>query len=127
VPTAVTRLAGLRTGGRTPLAAGLLLARRVLAAERLRDPRRRPLLVLMTDGRATVAARPDGNPVADALRAAELLAADGVATVVVDCESGPVRLGLAGHLGTAAGAALVSVEELSADRVAGVVRAARAA
>ena len=127
VPAAVALLAGLRTGGRTPLADGLLLARRVLAAERVRDPRRRPLLVLMTDGRATVAARPDGNPVQDALRAAGLLATDGVATVVVDCESGPIRLGLAGQLGVAAGAALVTVEELSADRVAGVVRAARAA
>jgi magnesium chelatase subunit D len=127
VPTAVARLGRLRTGGRTPLAEGLLRARRVLAAERLRDPRRRPLLVLLTDGRATVAVRRGGEPVRDAQRAAELLAADGVASVVVDCEAGPVRLGLAGRLAAAAGGALVTVDELSADRVAGVVRAARAA
>jgi len=127
VPAAVTRLNRLRTGGRTPLAHGLLRARRVLAAERLRDPKRRPLLVVLTDGRATVAARPGGEPVGDALRAAALLAGDGVAIVVVDCESGPVRLGLAGRLAVAAGAALVTVGELSAERVTGVVRAARAA
>jgi magnesium chelatase subunit D len=127
VPAAQARLAALRTGGRTPLADGLLRARRLLAAERLRDPRRRALLVVLTDGRATVAARPGGDPVRDACRAAALLAADGVATVVVDCEAGPVRLGLAGRVAAAAGAPLVALADLSADRVAGVVRAVRAA
>jgi magnesium chelatase subunit D len=127
VPAAQARLAALRTGGRTPLADGLLRARRLLHTERLRDPRRRPLLVVLTDGRATVAARPGGDPVRDACRAAALLAADGIATVVVDCEAGPVRLGLAARVAAAAGAPLVALAELSADRVAGVVRAARAA
>ncbi|MFC5236272.1 putative cobaltochelatase [Pseudonocardia zijingensis] len=127
VPTAQTRLAQLRTGGRTPLAEGLLRARAVLRVERLRDPRRRALLVLLTDGRATVAARPGGDPVADACGAAGLLAADGVATIVVDCESGPVRLGLATRVAAAAQGPVLGLAELSADQVAGVVRAARAA
>ncbi|MBP2369388.1 VWA domain-containing protein [Pseudonocardia parietis] len=127
VPAAQQRLAKLRTGGRTPLAEGLLKARAVLAAERRRDPRRRPLLVLLTDGRATVAARAGGDPVADARRAAGLLAADGVHTVVVDCESGHVRLGLAAPLAAAGGGDLVTLDELTADSVGGVVRSARAA
>jgi magnesium chelatase subunit D len=38
-----------------------------------------------------------------------------------------VRLGLAGPLAAAAGGAVVALAELSAERVAGVVRAARAA
>jgi magnesium chelatase subunit D len=113
VPTAQTRMAAMRTGGRTPLADGLLLARRTLAAERVRDPRRRPLVVLLTDGRATVPTRPGGDPVADACRAAGLLAADGVHAVVVDCESGFVRLGLAGRVAAAAGAPVVTVDELT--------------
>ena len=41
VEAAARRLTSLPTGGRTPLAAGLAQAARVLAAERLRDPRRR--------------------------------------------------------------------------------------
>ena len=127
VPAAQTRLTALRTGGRTPLAGGLLRSREVLRVERLRDPHRRALLVLLTDGRATVAARAGGDPVHDACRAAALLAGDGVATVVVDCESGPVRLGLAARVALAAAGALVSLTDLSADRVAGVVQAARAA
>ncbi|MEU4803412.1 putative cobaltochelatase [Actinosynnema sp. NPDC023587] len=126
VDAAAARLRQLRTGGRTPLADGLLRARRVLASERVRDPRRRPLLVLLTDGRAT-ASGAGGDPMRDALRAAGLLAADEVAAVVVDCESGHVRLGLAGRVAEALEAVCLRLEELSADQVAGVVRAARAA
>ncbi|MGH3721121.1 MAG: magnesium chelatase subunit D family protein [Pseudonocardiaceae bacterium] len=119
VDAAAARLRALRTGGRTPLAAGLLRSARVLAAERLRDPTRRALLVVLTDGRAT-----HGGMDA-ALAAAGLLRRDGVATIVVDCESGPVRLGLSDRLALAMGGACVRLEELSADAVAGVVRAAR--
>ncbi|MQA14666.1 MAG: VWA domain-containing protein [Pseudonocardiaceae bacterium] len=121
VDAAAARLRGLHTGGRTPLAEGLLRSARVLAAERLRDSSRRALLVLLTDGRATC------GGFDAALAAAGSLRRDRVATVVVDCESGPVRLGLAGRLATAADAACVRLEELSAAAVAGVVRAARAA
>jgi magnesium chelatase subunit D len=123
VEAAVTRLRRLGTGGRTPLADGLLRARRTLTVERLRDPRRRPLLVVVTDGRATVSIAAD--PVADALRAAGLLAADGVASVVVDCERGPVTLGLPARLADALGGACVRLDELSADQMTGVVHAAR--
>jgi magnesium chelatase subunit D len=123
VEAAVARLRHLGTGGRTPLADGLLRARRTLTIERLRDPRRRALLVLVTDGRATVAVSKD--PVDDALRAARLLAADGVASVVVDCESGPVRLGLPARIADALAGACVRLDELSAERVTGVVHAVR--
>jgi magnesium chelatase subunit D len=50
-----------------------------------------------------------------------------VATVVVDCENGPVRLGLSARLAVVLEAACLRLEELSADQVAGVVRAVRAA
>jgi len=121
VDAAAVRLRSLRTGGRTPLADGLLCCARVLGAERLRDPARRPLLLVLTDGRAT-----HGGFDA-ALAAAGLLRRDRVPSVVVDCESGPVRLGLSGRLAVALDGACVRLEELSADAVAGVVRATRAA
>ncbi|WP_026426093.1 putative cobaltochelatase [Actinokineospora inagensis] len=131
VETAVARLRDLRTGGRTPLADGLLRAHKALAVERMRDPRRRALLVLVTDGRATVAVnrggRTSGDAVGDAVRAASVIAAAGVASVVVDCESGPVRLGLVDRITAALGGTGLRLDELSADAVAGVVRAARAA
>ncbi|UZJ25751.1 magnesium chelatase subunit D family protein [Rhodococcus antarcticus] len=122
VDTAATRLRRMTTGGRTPLAAGLLEARRVLASEAVRDPQRRPLLVVLTDGRATGGT----DPVPRAQAAAGLLRARGTAAVVIDCESGVVRLGLAAELATSLGAACVRLDELSAEQVGGVVRAAAA-
>src|SRR5690348_5054061 len=111
VEAAARRLASLATGGRTPLAAGLARAARVLAAERLRDPRRRALLVVVTDGRAT-----SGSD-ADLARAAALLTGPGLAgtaSVVVDCEASVLRLGLAERLAVQLGATLLGMDELEA-------------
>ncbi|MFB6782037.1 putative cobaltochelatase [Streptomyces sp. NPDC056352] len=118
VDAAAARLETLPTGGRTPLAAGLLKAHDVLRVERLRDPSRRPLLVVVTDGRATGGP----EPVALAARAARLHEAEGTASVVVDCESGVVRLGLAGSLARDLGGTAVTLDELRADSIAGLVR-----
>ncbi|MFJ6661496.1 putative cobaltochelatase [Streptomyces sp. NPDC091377] len=118
VDAAAARLESLPTGGRTPLAAGLLRAHEVLRVERLRDPARRALVVVVTDGRATGGP----EPVALAGRAARLFAADGVASVVVDCESGPVRLGLAGRLAGELGGTAVTLDGLRADSIAGLVK-----
>ncbi|MDT0397768.1 MULTISPECIES: putative cobaltochelatase [Streptomyces] len=118
VDAAAARLESLPTGGRTPLAAGLLKAHDVLRVERLRDPARRALVVVVTDGRATGGT----EPVALASRAARLFAAEGVASVVVDCESGPVRLGLAGRLAGELGGSAVTLDELRADSIAGLVK-----
>ncbi|MFC9549337.1 VWA domain-containing protein [Rhodococcus sp. NPDC056960] len=120
VDIAVRRLRGMKTGGKSPLAEGFLRAREVVLRERLRDPQRRALVVALTDGRAT------GGK--DALHrakvAAGLLADSSVASVVVDCETGMVRLGLAAELSRQLRGGYVRLGELSAQQVAGVVRAA---
>ena len=103
---AAARRETMPAGGRTPLAAGLAEAHATLRRERLRDPLRRPLLVLVTDGRHTAGGEPSA--------AAASLRSDGIASVVVDCESGPVRLGLAAGLAQALGAEYLSLGGLSA-------------
>jgi magnesium chelatase subunit D len=110
VDIAATRLEALPAGGRTPLAEGLLEAARVLRVERVRDPRRRPLLVVVTDGRATCG--PDA--VARARTAAAHLAETGVTSLVVDSETGSFRLGLARDLAGVLRAEHVPVDEVSA-------------
>ncbi|GAA1020472.1 magnesium chelatase [Acrocarpospora pleiomorpha] len=117
VEAGAARMRDLRTGGRTPLAAGLLKAADVLRVERLRDPARRPLLVIVTDGRATFGPNPR--------QAATLLTQ--VTTVVVDCESGPIRLGLATDLAARIGALPVRLDALAEGGLAQVVRATRLA
>ncbi|MEU1895933.1 putative cobaltochelatase [Streptomyces pristinaespiralis] len=123
VDAAAARLESLPTGGRTPLAQGLLKAQDVLRVERLRDPSRRPLMVVVTDGRATAAGSKDAFPTA--LRAARLHAAEGTAAVVVDCEAGPVRLGLAGTLARELGGSAVTLDELRAESITGLVKDVR--
>jgi magnesium chelatase subunit D len=114
VEAAARRLTIMPTGGRTPLTAGLLRSHEVLRVERLRDPKRRPLLVVVTDGRHTAGDDPS--------RAASLLAAQGIAGVVVDCESGPVRLGLATVLSESLRAHCLQLGELAAGTLADTVR-----
>ncbi|WP_231493902.1 VWA domain-containing protein [Nocardiopsis sp. CNT312] len=118
VDIAAARLDGLPAGGRTPIAEGLLEAARVLRRERLRDPRLRPLLVVVTDGRATGGKGAVGR----ALRAADHVAGLGVTTVVVDGESGPLRLGLAARLAAHLGADHMPVRDVSATALGGAVR-----
>ncbi len=120
VDIAVRRLQSMRTGGKSPLAEGFLRARDVVLRERLRDPQRRALVVTLTDGRAT-----GGKDALHRARvAAHLLADASVASIVVDCETGLVRLGLAAELARELRGGYVRLAELSAQQVAGVVRAA---
>ncbi|MFG1874975.1 magnesium chelatase subunit D family protein [Sphaerisporangium sp. NPDC049003] len=114
VEAGAARLRALPTGGRTPLAQGLRRAAEVVRVERLRDPSRRPLLVVVTDGHAT------SGTDADVLRAAALLR--DVAAVVVDCENGPVRLGLAVRLAARLGGEAVRLDRLAAGGLRDLVR-----
>jgi magnesium chelatase subunit D len=117
-PTTSAHIAGRRlsrfdTGGKTPLAEGLLAARALVVREKVRDRARRPLVVVLTDGRAN--SGPD--PLGRSRSASGLLVAEGVAAVVVDCETSYVRLGLAQQLATQLAAPTVRLEQLRADYV----------
>ncbi|MBA2535347.1 MAG: magnesium chelatase subunit D family protein [Rubrobacter sp.] len=119
VELAASRLQDLPTGGRTPLAAGIEKAAEVLKRESLRDRERRPLLILLTDGRATVGSDP--KAVAAHLRSL------GAASFVIDTEEGYVRLGMAGELAGAMGARCLRLEELRADTLVDLIERRRVA
>jgi magnesium chelatase subunit D len=119
VELAASRLQDLPTGGRTPLAAGIEKAAEVLKRENLRDRERRPLLVLLTDGRPTAGSDP--------MVAAARLRSLGPATFVVDTEEGYVRLGMAGELAGAMGARCLRLEQLRADSLVDLVERRRVA
>ena len=106
VERAAAALTELPTGGRTPLAQGLAATERVIRNEARRDPTRRSLALIVTDGRTT-----DHAQVA---HAAAQLARTAHGVVVFDGEQGPVRLNLAAALAEAAGARLLPLEALAA-------------
>jgi magnesium chelatase subunit D len=120
VDIAARRLADLPAGGRTPLAEGLTKAAEVVRRERLRDPSRRPLLVIVTDGRAT--AGPDA--IGRSRRVAAYLANEGIGCVVVDCESGRMRMGLAATLAQYLNAVHVPLGHVNAQALTDIVRSA---
>jgi magnesium chelatase subunit D len=93
---AAEALRALPTGGRTPIAAGLELAERLIRREAGREAGRRAIAVVLTDGR--VADRERAIP-----RAAARLGRAAAVVHVIDTEDGPVRLGLAADIATAAG------------------------
>lgn len=112
------RLARFDTGGKTPLAQGLLAARDMVVRERARDRARRSLVVVLTDGRATGGPAPLDR----ARHAAGLLVAEGAAAVVVDCETSYIRLELAQELARQLGAPAVRLDELRADNLTALVK-----
>jgi magnesium chelatase subunit D len=120
VDIAARRLAELPAGGRTPLAEGLLTAAEVLRVEAVRDPRRRPLLIVITDGRATHGT----DAVARSRQAAQWIAEHRTTAVVVDCEQGPMRMGLAGALAHAMQATHLPIADVSATALTSVASAA---
>jgi magnesium chelatase subunit D len=96
---AAAALAGLPTGGRTPLVEGLRAATAMVARERIREPALRALVLVLTDGRLT-------DPPEAVLRAAGILGRAADAVSVIDTEDGPVRVGLAPQIAAAAGGEL---------------------
>ena len=121
VEVARARLTDLRTGGRTPLAAGLDRALQVAATAT--PGGHRPLLVLVSDGRATAAA-PGHDPLEAALAAAGAVRRQGVPAVVIDAETGDIRLGLAARVADAMGAQLLALPDLTATTLTDAIRRA---
>ena len=125
IEVARARLVELPTGGRTPLAAGIRQALALADAARSR-PTHRPVIVLVSDGRAT-AAPPGTDPWSAAVAAAHAVGERRVPAVVVDVEDArdaarPVRLGLAAELARAMGARHVRLADLTAETLGGAVR-----
>lgn len=137
VERASRELDALPTGGRTPLASGLREARRIIDHALRRNPDTRPVLFVISDGRANVALSPPpdtpthANPtpgaasngaMAEALCEARCIGRDTrIHSLVVDVERGLLRFGLARQLAEAMGARHVPVQEVRAATLVGMV------
>ena len=109
------------TGGKTPLARGLLTGYEMLERARRQDPEVLPLLVLLTDGQANVSM---GNvpPQLEAYKIAEFIAMCDIRAIVIDTEHPNFERGLARKLADYLKGQYFRLEELSEGGLAQTVR-----
>ena len=120
------RMKEMPTGGRTPLAHGLELARRVIIRERSRDTEIRPIVILLTDGVGNVGLNAGSDPMDDAHRAARQLALDRIPALVVDADRRRARVSPLPDLAKAMAATHVQLEAIAAGQLTNLIRLASA-
>jgi magnesium chelatase subunit D len=124
VELAARLLRDLPVGGRTPLSAGLVKAYEVVRTVLLKDPTARPIVVIITDGKANVSLNPSRKPVDEAFLVAQRFASDErIFPVVVDTEKrGIVQFGLAQRLAAIMRAPYFRIEDLKAESLVQIVK-----
>ncbi|BBB89417.1 putative cobaltochelatase [Methylomusa anaerophila] len=120
-------LVELPVGGKTPLAAGLIKAQEVVRQHLKRSPHMRPIVVILSDGKANVAMAED-KPLAEAHRAAANMREEfDIKYIVVDTEQkGLLSFGKAQELATRLGAECYTIDQLKVDSLVNIVRGALA-
>jgi Mg-chelatase subunit ChlI len=113
VDLAQKRLDELPTGGKTPLCYGLEMAHNAVRTALLKDKEILPVIVLISDGRATYGR--GKTPITDALDSAKLIANDKIKSIVIDAEQDFIKLNLAMKISEAMDADYYKLEELRAD------------
>lgn len=121
VELAQKRLQTMPTGGKTPLARGLLTGFEVLFRAKRNDPEVLPLLVLLTDGQANVAMS-GLPPQLEAYQIADLVAQHDIRSVVIDTEHPNFERGLARQLSQHLKGRYYRLEDLSEGGLADMVR-----
>ena len=117
VDFAQKKLAAMPTGGKTPLAKGLSKAEDVLDMLYRQDPLQDPVLILITDGHATLPLENGTNAVDDAMTEAEHIGKRNIPIAVIDTENGFIKLGLAKKLAHKMDASYFKIDKLSEDNL----------
>lgn len=123
VTLAKKALADIPIGGKTPLSAGLALAREVFRKERASHPDVQPLMILLTDGAGNVAMM-GLPPQKEAHRMAQMMQDDGVRSVTINMEHESFDQGLAAELADHLGGPCYTLRELKAEILYETVRKA---
>jgi magnesium chelatase subunit D len=120
---AARRLRDMPTGGKTPLSAGLSKALHLLKSEMRKDDEARPMMVLISDGRANVAL--EGDVKEELKEISERTKDAGIHTIVVDTEvvgsSMEMRLGYCKLIAETAGGSYYPISGLTPESVFSIV------
>ena len=128
-PTSSVELAGkllreMTVGGRTPLSAALVKSWETLRPQFLKNPNLRPVVILITDGKANVPLDEKNRAVDEALHYAGHIGLDNrIRWVVVDTEERTgVCFGLAQRIAAALGGEYYLIDDLKASHLVNVVK-----
>jgi len=122
VELASARLEELPTGGKTPLASGLQLGFETIERELRKDERLATLLVLLTDGKANVSMQKNGKPFEEAKAIAHHIKEIGAKAIIIDTETGFVRLGRLQELSEAMEGRYYTLEDIKAETISNLVK-----
>ncbi len=79
-------LVNLPTGGKTPLAAGIMKALSLIKNEKRKDPTVVPMLVLITDGRSNISIVEGADPMSEIEKLGTMSQEEGIHSIVIDSE-----------------------------------------
>ncbi|MBR2908121.1 MAG: VWA domain-containing protein [Clostridia bacterium] len=116
VDLATKYLSSLKTGGKTPLAAGLTRSYELLKAARARNKEILPYIILLSDGRANVSST-GGDPFEEAVEIASRIVYEKINLLLLDTETGRIRFELAKKLAERSGCEYVKLSELSGGEI----------
>ncbi|MDY6037527.1 MAG: VWA domain-containing protein [Eubacterium sp.] len=112
VDLAEKALREIKTGGKTPLAAGLIKAFELLKTDRIKNPDALQYLIVVSDGRANAAIN-SKLAFMEAEKAAHRIAAEKIKCLILDTESGFMRFGKAEDLAKALNGEYMRLNEIS--------------
>lgn len=113
VELAQKELVSLPTGGRTPLEAGLDLAYDVIKVAKIKDKDLLPVIVLVSDGKATYSKK-NSDPFKAAIISAKKIGEAKIKSVVIDTDQSFIKLYLSEKIAQVMNAELFKIEDLQA-------------
>ncbi len=108
----------IRTGGTTPLVAGLLKAMDVALEETRKKTGYTPLIILLTDARGNVYYN---DPIDDILKAGEQIAKYSIGTIIIDVEDSNLKLEICKKLAKFANAAYYHINNLNQENLSQIL------
>ena len=110
----------LPTGGKTPLSAGLQAALKLIKQEKRKGSKNNSLMIIISDGRANVSCG-GGNAFNEALSICDEIRSVGIQSIVIDTESGFIKLGKMRELANKLDGKYFPMEQLQADQISGII------
>ncbi len=104
-------LKDIKVGGKTPLAAGIRSSVELMKATIRKNPEVLPVVIILSDGRANQCSKGE-KPMQTALEAAKKAAKEPIRFIIIDTETGFIRLGMAQKLAKTLEAEYYKLENL---------------